>query len=404
MADMAHKSGLDGVNHTAAAAERQAQTTRAAAVLAASDAHIACVSAGALRLLSTLSSSSHTERLLQPALLTCACFDATGTQLLAAGGDKQVALWRLPSELSATAMDAAVTSPVRRWTHGKKVGCVAFSPDGTMALWADLFGEVWGVSLDDAEAAPTLLLGHLSPVSHLSFSSDGGSIVTSDREGHVRSSHWPHAFVIECYYLSHTTPLQLMLPLRHAPLLVTAAAAGRGVCFWRAHSGVLLGKMSAARLLLGGDDGAAVERLETGGASAGVGGATAEGGGGSGILGGCEVLREVGSLIALLFSGRASVHFVATRCTWDAVNAELLPRPELTVPLPEEPVAVSHSRGSGHLCVLLASGALVLVDAAAGGGAGFDATSVRAITLRATPGVGPSCPAPAGLPDGPPSP
>ena len=109
----------------------------------------------------------------------------------------------------------------------------AFSPDGFMALYADLFGEVHGVSLADAEGGPTLVLGHLSPVSHLTFTPCSGALLTADREGHLRSSRWPDAFVIECYYLWHTSPLLLALPLTSSPLVLTAPVDGKELCLWR---------------------------------------------------------------------------------------------------------------------------------------------------------------------------
>jgi len=357
-----HMSAAPAREMSAPASQRQAQAMRAA-VLAASNEHVCCVSDGALHVLTT--ASPECDFTLQPSLLSCACFDAAGNYLLAGGGDKQIALWRLVDVSSSASATAA---PIRRWTHGKKVGCVAFSPDGGMALWADLFGEVHGVVLTDEDAAPALLLGHLSPVSHLCFSADGGAVVTSDREGHVRSSHWPHAFVIECYYLEHTTPLQLLLALRHTPLIVTAASDGREVCYWRAHSGALLGKTRTMKLL-------AVEGA--------VEGAGSECDDDAAIIGGCEV-GGCTPLIALALSGRAAVHFCAARCEWDGSSAQLLPKPELTFALPEAPLALAYSVGSACLCALLPSGTLTLIPAASDGRAAFDAKRARTV-LTASP-------------------
>ena len=375
-------------------AQRQAAVLaqRRAGVLAASDAHVCCVSGGTLRLLST--APPHAEECaLEPALLTCASFNAAGTRLLAAGGEKQVALWRLDAFSPSSAL-AAPLAPALRWTASKKVGCVAFSPDGAMALWADMFGEVHGVVLGDCDndTAPALILGHLSPVSHIAFSANGGAILTSDREGHVRSSHWPHAFVIECYYLSHMTPLQLLLPLRHAPLILTIASDGAEVCYWRAHRGVLLGTTNSARLL------GNVE-VEAGMTSVGGGGCSGEGAdgtalgtsGGTYILSGCEVVGS--GLIALAFAGRWAVHLCALECDCDAAHAKLVPRPELTVALAAQPIILAHSRGSGLLCALLAWGAVVFMPAAADGAVGFDAARTSTIALLAggtadEPGVG----------------
>ena len=75
--------------------------------------------------------------------LSCACFDPTGTRLLVGGSeDKQVLLYdELPPKAAP-----------RSWTGNKRIGCVAFAPDGGSALWADLFGEVHMVSLAGTSA------------------------------------------------------------------------------------------------------------------------------------------------------------------------------------------------------------------------------------------------------------
>ena len=172
-----------------------------------------------------------------PIACTSVGFDAAGTRLLVGADDKQVLLYEtLPPG----------DTPPRKWTAGKKVGCVAFSPDGLFALWSDLFGECYSVALSEADATPQLVLGHLSPVSHLIFSSNGSALLTADREGHIRSSHWPHAFVIECYYLWHSTPLSLVLPLKSCPLVLSATSEGKEICVWKAHSGALLDRVAAA--------------------------------------------------------------------------------------------------------------------------------------------------------------
>ena len=154
-------------------------------------------------------------------------FGPTGATLVTGGDDKRVRVW-----------DVASATCLRSWLHHKKVACVDLSAEGETVLFADRFGEVYSVPLGAAEnATPTLMLGHLSPVSHLRLAPSGNSVLTADREGHVRSSCYPHAFVIESFYLLHTSPLQVMLPTATAPLILTAAAEGREICLWKYFSG-----------------------------------------------------------------------------------------------------------------------------------------------------------------------
>lgn len=229
-------------------------------VLAVCDRYACVASAAAIHLVSL--SSPLSVITLTDAAASCACFDRAGKRLLTGGSDKEVRLWELDDNLSAA------TAPRRLCTHNKKIGCVTFSPCESSALWADLFGEVYSVALaapasaSDAPPAPTLVLGHLSPVSHLAFSAPrppnqdptaaGVTLLTADREGHVRESRWPHAFVIECYYLEHSQPLALLLPLRDAPLLLTAAVDRAEICVWDAKGGdgALVGRVPTAELVV----------------------------------------------------------------------------------------------------------------------------------------------------------
>ena len=195
------------------------------------------------------------------AAASCACFDRAGKRLLTGGSDKEVRLWELDDNLSAA------TAPRRLCTHNKKIGCVTFSPCESSALWADLFGEVYSVALaapasaSDAPPAPTLVLGHLSPVSHLAFSAALLPTGPARRRRHAphRGPRGPrarepvaHAFVIETYYLEHSQPLALLLPLRDAPLLLTAAVDRAEICVWDAKGGdgALVGRVPTAELVV----------------------------------------------------------------------------------------------------------------------------------------------------------
>ncbi|EOD28874.1 hypothetical protein EMIHUDRAFT_442863, partial [Emiliania huxleyi CCMP1516] len=153
------------------------------------------------------------------------CFSRCGGVLLSGGDDKAVRAWDVTADAAA--------APIGTWTHHKKIGCVAFAPlpaggeTSLLGLWADKFGEVFAfdVRCPSAAPAPLLKLGHLSPVSHLAFTPGGGELVTADREGHVRASRWPSADIIERYYLTHTSPVEVVLPLAAMPLLLTAAGS-----------------------------------------------------------------------------------------------------------------------------------------------------------------------------------
>jgi len=172
-----------------------------------------------VQLLATVGDPLVPQALAPTGIVRSACFDRSGKYLLTGGDDKTVRAW-----------DVASRAVIGSWTHGKKIGCVAFAPAGpageTLGLWADKFGEVFAIDVLHPDTPPVLKLGHLSPVSNISFTPCGGFLVTSDREGHVRASVWPHTDIIERYYLTHVSPLQIVLPLATQPLLLTATASG----------------------------------------------------------------------------------------------------------------------------------------------------------------------------------
>ena len=352
---------------------RHAQLSPSSAVLAVCDSYIcASVPGHEVQVFSTATSASEPPLLLKPAAVRCACFDATGLRLIAGGADKQVWLWNLPD----------VGRLARCWTHGKKVGCVAFSPNGAMALWADAFGEVHGVSLSDADASPTLLLGHLSPISHLRFAPVGNALLTADREGHVRSSNWPNPFVIEAFYLQHVSPLEIVLPLAHVPLLLTVAAAGRELCCWHLHTAKLAAQLTAASLL-GADLPITAALQDAAGApSEHIEGAAADGEDAPGTVIVCAAEVAPQGLLALGYRGNAAVHFAAAVLSAsDGTAATIEPRPQLQLALAEAPVAIGYSTGGARLCALVMAAAAVLVFPPKADGLGFDPERAWTVAL-----------------------
>ena len=295
---------------------------------------------------------------LSTSAVECARFDRTGALLLSGGGDKVVRLW-----------DTATRTCTRSWTHGKKIACVEFSADGGVAMWADRFGEVYVVSLGEPDAEPTLALGHLSPVSHLRLTPCGTALLTADREGHVRNSVWPHPFVINNYYLGHTLPLQVVLPMASAPLLVTCATGAPDVCMWRLHGGVLLQRCTAEWLQRACEarQGEATPAVEE--ASAAVEGGAAR----CGLEVACECAGQ--RLLALGFA-TAALHFCEVSGAEDGGDATLSPLPALTLTLPA-PAIAAETTAEGSLCVLVPGELLLFPPSAT---RGFD--QAQAVHVR----------------------
>ena len=135
---------------------------------------------------------------------------------------------------------------------------------------------------------------------------------------------WPHAFVIDCYCLRHVTPLQIMLPLASAPLLLTAADGGREVCVWRGAGGGLLSARPAAELwkqLRPAEDADSPTALQAA----------------------CE--WAAARVLLLGFAGRCEVVAADVRCAWDGGGVELLPRAGFSMELPEPALSFHVAEG-----------------------------------------------------------
>ena len=172
----------------------------------------------------------------------------------------------------------------------------------------------------------------------------------------MRSSNWPHPFVIDCYHLGHTTPLALLLPLAAAPLLLTASADGRALSVWVLHEGGLLGTLPVAGLLGSGEAG------EAAAAAAGGGGDTAAAAAAQ-LVCACEVPSQ--RLVAIGLRDKPAIYFCSVAANETATTAAAsssssgsrMPlayaAAECTVTLPAPPAALAYSASANVLCALL---------------------------------------------------
>ncbi|KAJ6852257.1 putative tRNA (guanine-N(7)-)-methyltransferase non-catalytic subunit WDR4 [Iris pallida] len=134
------------------------------------------------------------------------CFGAKGRLFVSAGDDKLVKLWATDS-----------WHCVRTICSEKRVTAVSISHDGQFVTYADKFGVVWIMDLDedgnseavaDKKAIP--LLGHYcSIITSLEISPDGRFIVSADRDFKIRITMFPGkplklAHEIQSFCLGHT--------------------------------------------------------------------------------------------------------------------------------------------------------------------------------------------------------
>nr|DAD19583.1 TPA_asm: hypothetical protein HUJ06_021046 [Nelumbo nucifera] len=133
-------------------------------------------------------------------------FGAKGRLFASAGDDKLVKIWTTDS-----------WHCIRTVCSEKRVSAVAISHDGLFVCFADKFGVVWVVGLDDnsenqssinTKGAP-ILAHYCSIITSLEFSPDGQFIVSADRDFKIRVTLFPKkplngAHEIQSFCLGHT--------------------------------------------------------------------------------------------------------------------------------------------------------------------------------------------------------
>ncbi|KAI1315556.1 tRNA (guanine-N(7)-)-methyltransferase non-catalytic subunit trm82 [Mortierella claussenii] len=106
----------------------------------------------------------------------------------------------------------------------RRSNALEFSKEGSHVVTADKFGDVYNMIRDlpdvvepvksadaaeegeeDEDEAEQPILGHVSMATDLALTKDNKYIITSDRDEHIRVSHYPKGHNIETYCLGHTS-------------------------------------------------------------------------------------------------------------------------------------------------------------------------------------------------------
>ncbi|XP_020242410.1 tRNA (guanine-N(7)-)-methyltransferase non-catalytic subunit WDR4 [Asparagus officinalis] len=174
------------------------------------------------------------------------CFGAKGKVFASAGDDKLVKIWMTDS-----------WQCVRTVCSEKRVSAVAISHDGLYITFADKFGVVWVLDLNedgngravaDKKALP--MLGHYcSIITSLEFSPDSRFIATADRDFKIRITKLPKspqkgAHEIQSFCLGHTdfvSSLSFISSLDHPTGFLLSGGGDATVRLWDYISGCLLG-------------------------------------------------------------------------------------------------------------------------------------------------------------------
>ncbi|GCF00860.1 tRNA (guanine-N(7)-)-methyltransferase non-catalytic subunit trm82 [Zygosaccharomyces mellis] len=139
--------------------------------------------------------------------------------LICADSDKSVCVLRIDS-------DKKELNLIKRQAFPKRPNAIAALENGSQIVVADKFGDVYQIPmLEDThgkvgkELQP--LVGHVSMLTDVLFGKDDQGrnyLITSDRDEHIRVTHYPQTFVIDKWLFGHTEFVSCM----HTP-------------FWHSH-------------------------------------------------------------------------------------------------------------------------------------------------------------------------
>ncbi|URD75477.1 WD domain, G-beta repeat [Musa troglodytarum] len=172
-------------------------------------------------------------------------FGAKGRLFVSAGDDKLVKIWATSSWHCARSVSA-----------DKRVSAVAISHNGKYVAFADKFGVIWLITLDEDDANQSKvdnkavpILGHYcSIVTRLEFSPDDRFIASSDRDFKIRITAFPKrplkgALEIQSFCLGHkdyVSCLSFAHPLGYDHGFLFSGGGDSTVRLWDFFSGLLL--------------------------------------------------------------------------------------------------------------------------------------------------------------------
>ncbi|KAL8192070.1 hypothetical protein R6Q57_028191 [Mikania cordata] len=172
-------------------------------------------------------------------------YGAKGKVFVSAGDDKVVKIWATDSWRCLYSVSTE-----------KKVSAIAISDNGQFVCYADKFGAVWVVELDELienqalvqKKGSPLLAHYCSIITSLEFSPDGQFIITADRDFKIRVTMFPKkpldgAHEIQSYCLGHTEFVSCLAFVYNQDCpqgYLTSGSGDATVRLWDFASGLLL--------------------------------------------------------------------------------------------------------------------------------------------------------------------
>lgn len=144
----------------------------------------------------------------------------------------------------------------KRQPFPKRPNAIAISDDGDTVTIADKFGDVHEMSISGATSTSAEdiqpILGHVSMLTDIiSVKNTAGQrfVITSDRDEHIKISHYPQCFIVDKWLFGHKQFISSMDCPSWNPSLLFSAGGDDSIFSWDWVKGTLLSQFNYTELI-----------------------------------------------------------------------------------------------------------------------------------------------------------
>ncbi|CCH58211.1 hypothetical protein TBLA_0A04150 [Henningerozyma blattae CBS 6284] len=145
---------------------------------------------------------------------------------------------------------------VKRQPYPKRPNAITSTLDSKSIVMADKFGDVYDMPLEgdvvDNVEELNPILGHVSMLTNVLASQDSNGknyIITSDRDEHIKISHYPQTFIVNKWLFGHEEFVSSLVIPDYKTNLLFSAGGDHSIFSWDWEKGTLLDKFEYSQTI-----------------------------------------------------------------------------------------------------------------------------------------------------------
>lgn len=163
--------------------------------------------------------------------------------------DKAIVMFEISAEDKNNCLRLA-----KRQRLPKRPNAITTTIDDKQLIVADKFGDLYSFGVNDDQPCvnPEPILGHVSLLTDVAIGLDSNGkqlVFTSDRDEHIRITHFPQSFIIDKWLFGHKEFISTMCLPVWAPELLFSAGGESSIFSWNWQTGELLDRFNIAELI-----------------------------------------------------------------------------------------------------------------------------------------------------------